>query len=136
MYLIDTDVLSELRKRQAEPRVLAWMQRQRTSDLFLSVVTVGEIERGIRLRQASDPGFAGVLAAWLDTVLAVYGDRILAFDLSAARRWGVLSAALGNREPDVMIAATALEHGLIIVTRNVAHFQPTGVPLLNPFLAG
>jgi predicted nucleic acid-binding protein len=135
MFLIDTDVLSELRKRQGNPRVRAWVQRQRTGDLFLSVVSIGEIERGIRLRQAGDPQFANVLAAWLDSVLAIYGDRILAFDLGAARRWGVMSAVLGNQNPDVIIAATAMEHGLTVVTRNAAHFKPAGVPVLDPFVA-
>ena len=133
MYLIDTDVLSEIRKRNANAGVLAWMKGRRTSDLFVSVVSVGEIERGISLRQAGDPQFAASLAAWLDSVLVTYADRVLAFDLRVARRWGVLSAMVGNHRPDVMIAATALEHGLTVLTRNVAHLAPTGVPVLNPF---
>ena len=68
----------------------------------------------------------------LDTVLAIYGERILPFDLSAARRWGLLSAALGNESADLMIAATALEHGLTVVTRNVADFAPAHVPYYQP----
>jgi toxin FitB len=66
--------------------------------------------------------------------LALYGERILPFDLQTARRWGALSAALGNRSADLMIAATALEHGLTVVTRNVSDFEPTGVPVLDPFI--
>ncbi|MBK8909249.1 MAG: type II toxin-antitoxin system VapC family toxin [Rhodospirillales bacterium] len=133
MYLVDTVVLSELRKRQRDPGVVAWIERQRTGDLFVSVVSIGEIERGIALQRSKDPDFADALASWLDTVLAVYSDRILPFDLQAARRWGRLSAAIGNDSADLMIAATALEHGLTVVTRNVADFAPTAVPTLNPF---
>jgi toxin FitB len=132
MFLIDTVTISDLRRRQRDAGVVAWFGRQRTTDLFVSVVSIGEIERGIAQQRATDPVFAGSLAAWLDRVLALYGERVLPFDLQAARRWGVLSAALGN-ESDLMIAATALEHGLTVVTRNVSDFEPTGVPILNPF---
>lgn len=133
MLLIDTDVLSALSKRQRNPNVEAWLSRQRASDLFLSVVTIGEIERGIALQRRQNPDFAATLAAWLDQVLAAYGDRILPFDLAAARRWGELSAALGSDGADLQIAATALEHGLTVVTRNVSDFEPTGVAVLDPF---
>ena len=133
MYLIDTVVLSELRKPQRDARLAAWVARQRTTDLFVSVVTIGEIERGIARQRATDPDFAAALAAWLDRVLALYGERVLPFDLQIARRWGQLSAALGNDSADLMISATALEHGLTVVTRNVSDFEPTGVATLNPF---
>lgn len=133
MFLLDTVVLSELRKQHADRSVVAWMERQRPTDVFLSVITIGEIERGIALRQASSPGFAQALAVWLDRVLSLYGGRILPFDVSAARRWGALSAALGSQSPDLQIAATALERGLTVVTRNTAHFRPTGVATLDPF---
>ncbi len=133
MYLIDTVALSELRRRQRDPAVVAWFERLRTSDLFLSVISIGEIERGIARQRATDPGFAGALAAWLDRVLALYAERVLPFDLATARRWGVLSAALGNDSADLMIAATALEHGLTVVTRNTSDFEPTGVDVLDPF---
>ena len=101
--------------------------------MYLSVVSIGEVERGIVRRQRHDPAFARVLAAWLDSVLVLYGERILAVDLSTARRWGRLSGALGHEGADLLIAATALEHGLTVVTRNARHFEPTGVPVLNPF---
>lgn len=133
MFLIDTDVLSALGKRQRDPNVEAWFVRQRSADLFLSVVTIGEIERGIALQQPRDPGFAATLAQWLDQMLATFGDRILPFDLAAARRWGALSAELGNDSADLQIAATALEHGLTVVTRNVSDFARAGVPTLDPF---
>jgi predicted nucleic acid-binding protein len=132
MFLIDTVTLSELRRRQRDPVLVAWFARQRTTDLFLSVISIGEIERGIARQRTTDPGFAGALAVWLDRVLALYGERILSFELRAARRWGALSAALGNDSADLMIAATALEHGLTVVTRNVSDFEPTGVAVLDP----
>ena len=133
MYLIDTVVLSELRKVERDPGVVAWFEHQRTTDLFVSVISIGEIERGIARQHSTDPGFAAALAAWLDRVLALYGERILPFDLKTARRWGQLSAAIGNDSADLMIAGTALEHGLTMVTQNVSDFEPTSVPVLNPF---
>jgi hypothetical protein len=133
MFLIDTVTLSELRRRQRDPKVVRWFERQRTADLFLSVVSIGEIERGIARQRAIDPDFAEALAAWLDRVVTLYGERIVAFDLRAARRWGVLSAAHGNDSADLMIAATALENGFTVVTRNVSDFEPTGVAVLDPF---
>jgi predicted nucleic acid-binding protein len=133
MFLVDTVTLSELRRRQRDPMVVAWFERQRTTDLFLSVISIGEIERGIARQRASDPAFADVLAVWLDRVLTLYGERVVPFDLRTARRWGALSADLGNDSADLMIAATALEHGLTVVTRNVSDFEPTGVAVLDPF---
>ena len=133
MYLLDTDVLSAFRKRDRNPGLLAWVSAQRMSDLHISVVSVGEIERGITRQQRHDPEFALTLAAWLDDVLAVYAERILPVDLPVAKRWGRLCAVLGHQNDDLIIAATALEHGLTVVTRNVRHFEPTGVPVLNPF---
>jgi predicted nucleic acid-binding protein len=133
MLLIDTDVLSALNKRRRSREVETWFSRQRDTDLFLSVVSIGEIERGISLQRRDNPNFALALAAWLDQVLATYSDRILPFDLAAARRWGQLSAKLGHHGADLQIAATALEHGFSVVTRNVGHFAPTGVSVVNPF---
>jgi toxin FitB len=133
MFLIDTVTLSELRRRERDPGVVKWFERQRTADLFLSVVSIGEIERGIARQRAIDLGFAGALAEWLDRVLTLYGERVVPFDLRTARRWGALSATFGNDSADLMIAATALENGFTVVTRNVSDFEPTGVNVLNPF---
>ena len=126
MFLIDTDVLSALRRPDRSPRIVRWMAGR--------VVSVGEIERGVVRKKRSDPAFARVLAAWLDSVIALYGARILAVDLSTARRWGRLSGAIGHESPDLLIAATAIEHGLTVVTCNIRHFEPTGVPVLDPLL--
>ena len=133
MFLLDTDVLSALRRRDRNPELVRWLDTQRTIDLYLSVVTVGEIEKGITQQQQHDPSFAQDLALWLDRVMAWYGDRILPIDAATARRWGQLSATLGHSGADLLIAATALEHGLTVLTRNVRHFAPTGVPVINPF---
>jgi predicted nucleic acid-binding protein len=132
MFLLDTDVLSALRRRERNPQTVRWVQGQRTTDLYISVVTVGEIERGITQQQQRNPIFARDLGLWLDRVLGWYGDRILPVDVALARRWGQLSATVGHDGADLLIAATALEHGLTVVTRNMRHFEPTGVAVLNP----
>lgn len=133
MFLLDTDVLSALRKRQRNPNLVGWVSRQRSSDLYLSVVSVGEIERGIAQQQKKNAEFASELATWLDRLLALYGERVLSVDVSTSRRWGQLSAAVGHDGTDLLIAAAALEHGLTVVTGNTRHYQPTGVPLIDPF---
>ena len=132
MFILDTDVLSALRRRERSPAAVQWVESQRTTDMYVSVVTVGEIERGITQQRRRNPGFADELAAWLDRVLSWYQDRVLPVDIATARRWGQLSAGLGHNGADLLIAATALEHGLTVITRNVRHFEPTGVPTLNP----
>ena len=131
MYLLDTDVLSALRRRDRNPAIVRWIEEQRTADLHISVATVGEIERGIEQQLRHNPNFARDLSIWLDRMLDWYGDRILPVDVATARRWGQLSAALGHESADILIAATALEHGLTVATRNVRHFEPTGVPVVD-----
>lgn len=125
MFLIDTVLLSELRRRQRDPGVVAWVSRQRPDVCFLSVVSIGEIERCIARKRTSDASFAQQLAAWLDQLLPV--------DVGVARRWGLLSAEIGHDGADLLIAATALERGLTVVTRNLRHFEPTGVAIINPW---
>lgn len=135
MFLLDTVVLSELRARpkQRNRNVVRWIGMVAPQEVFLSVVTIGEVERGIERQRQLDPLFAGQLADWLEATLRAYGDRILAVDVAVARRWGRLSQRLGNKGLDLAIAATALEHGLTVATRNVSDFLPTGVAVLNPF---
>jgi len=133
MFLVGTDVLSALAKRRRPANVEIWIAQQRTADLFVSVISIGEIERGIALQRRMDQSFASLLTNWLDQILNIYGDRVLPFDLASARRWGQLSATLGHHGADLQIAATALEHGLTVATRNVSHFELTGVSIFNPF---
>jgi predicted nucleic acid-binding protein len=134
MYLLDTVVLSELRRKERRRSVVFWIQSVSPADLFLSAVTVGEIELGIERQRTVNPPFAEDLAIWLETIIRAYGEHILPLDVNVARRWGRLGALLGNKGLDLAIAATALEYGLIVVTRNVSDFEPTGVAVLDPFV--
>ena len=136
MYLLDTNVVSALRRPDRHPAPIIGLQVRRPSDVYISVGTFAEIERGVTQQVTRDPNFARELAAWLERTLAAFADRLLRVYVPTARRWGRLSAALGHNHIDLLIAATALEHGLTVVTRNVRHFQPTGVPVLNPFIPG
>lgn len=133
MYLLDTVVVSELRKRRPARAVIDWLSARREDELFLSVVTLGEIQRGIAAKRDSDPVFADELARWLESLLRLYGDRILPMTGRIALLWGELSWRAGHGGADLVIAATALEHGLTVATRNVRHFAPLGVAVYNPF---
>ncbi|MFN9944797.1 MAG: type II toxin-antitoxin system VapC family toxin, partial [bacterium] len=113
--------------------MVAWVSRQRPEDCFLSVVSIGEIERGIARKRASDSDVAQRLAGWLDQLLRLYCDRLLPVDVGVARRWGLLSTEIGHAGADLLIAATALERGLTVVTRNLWHFAPTSVAIINPW---
>ncbi len=133
MYLLDTDIVSELRRPRRDDIVVAWIEPITPNDLFISTVTAFEIEFGIEQQRRDDPPFARDLEAWLDMTLRLYGDRILPLTVSIARRWGQLAVLIGNKNLDGAIAATALEHGLTVVTRNVSHYERTGVAVVNPF---
>ncbi|MEK7737195.1 MAG: type II toxin-antitoxin system VapC family toxin [Pseudomonadota bacterium] len=133
MFLLDTVILSELRKKRPNAGVVRWISKQQDDQLHLSVVTLGEIEREIEKRRKADAEFADTLAAWLESLIRIYADRILPVTPSVARRWGCLSAQLGHEGADLLIAATALTYGLTVVTRNVSDFEPTGVNVINPF---
>ncbi|MFA7241175.1 MAG: type II toxin-antitoxin system VapC family toxin [Sulfuricellaceae bacterium] len=133
MILLDTVILSEMRKRQPSPDVMRWLTSFRDSDLFLSVVSLGELERCIEKKRQVDPAFAELLTLWVEDLLRLYGDRVLPVTPAVSRCWGILSARLGNDGADLLIAATALTHGLQVATRNIRHFSPTGVGVINPF---
>jgi hypothetical protein len=133
MWLLDTMVISELRKQSPDPYVVAWLADKSEKILFLSVVTVSEIQRGIVRQQVKDAVFAERLKKWLDVLVRNYGDRILPVTADIARQWGSISAQIGHDGADVIIAATALHHGLTVATRNERHFAPLGVPVINPF---
>jgi predicted nucleic acid-binding protein len=137
VYLIDTNVVSEARKgARANPGVASFLREvaERDEALYLSVVTIGELRRGIELiRHRGDESQAVLLEGWLHTVLRDYEDQILAFDADAAQVWGRLRVPHPEHELDKQIAATALVHDLTVVTRNVRHFHGGGVRTLNPF---
>ena len=131
--ILDTDVISALRRPDRAPAVVRWLGRQDEDSLCLSAITIGEIARGIELQRPRNPAFAGDLGAWLDRTLQLFADRILPFGAEEARVWGGLSARLGHAGADLQIAATALVRDAVVVTRNTADFAPTGVRLENPF---
>jgi toxin FitB len=132
-FLLDTVVLSELRKTRPAGKVVRWIKAQKAQSLFVSVISVGEIERGIDRIRKTDAAFAAELELWLEALLRLYEDHVLPVSADAARLWGRLSARLGNDSVDLLIAATAMTHGLTVVTRNVRHFVPTGVAVIDPF---
>lgn len=133
-YLVDTNVVSELRKgERADPLVIDWFRQRRPQDVFLSVLTVGELRRGVRRIQRRDSRAARVLEAWLDGILNRFRDRVLDVDLAVAERWGRLGVPDPLPDVDGLIAATALVHDLVVVTRNVKHIAPTGARHFNPF---
>lgn len=133
MYILDTNVISAVRRPDRAPQVAAWLRGRAEQDLFLSVITLGEIERGIQQQEARDPAFARDLRGWLDRTTRLFADRLLPFGAEEARIWGRLSASLGHPGADLMIAATALRHGAVVVTGNVSDFAPTRVAVENPF---
>jgi predicted nucleic acid-binding protein len=138
MYLLDTNVVSELRKvrlGKAEKNVAAWADSVEASNLYLSVVTVQELEIGVLLAERRDPAQGALLRTWLNThVLPAFNGRILAVDVAVAQRSARLHVPDPRPVRDGLIAATALVHGMTVVTRNVADFEPTGAAVLNPWV--
>jgi hypothetical protein len=135
MFLLDTNIVSELRSRKsANPGVLAWASEHELNRQFLSVVTLLELELGIFLKERKDAAQGEVLRTWLSNmVLPRFSDRILDIDRTVALRCAALHVPDPLPERDAMIAATALVHGMTLVTRNVRDFETTGVRLLNPW---
>ncbi|MBR0845939.1 MULTISPECIES: type II toxin-antitoxin system VapC family toxin [Bradyrhizobium] len=135
MFLLDTNVISELRRPdKAHRNVVAWANAIPAANFFISAISILEIELGARLIERKDAAQGALLRNWIDNhILARFEGRILAIDTAVARRCAQLHVPNPRAERDALIAATALVHGLTIVTRNVGDFEPTGVPLLNPW---
>ena len=137
MYVLDTNVVSELRKAgfgKADANVAAWSRDVAAGSLFLSAISVMELEIGVRLMERRDERQGRALRAWLEgRVIPVFQDRILAIDTVVARRCATLHVPDRRSDRDALIAATALVHGMTVVTRNVADFADTGVVIINPW---
>jgi toxin FitB len=138
MYLLDTNVVSELRRAKtgkADRNVLSWAKSVPAGRMFLSVVTVLELEIGILLSERRDSHQGALLRSWMEEhVLPAFDGRILAIDTAVAQRCAVLHVPDPRSDRDALIAATALVHGMTVVTRNVADFEETGVAVVNPWL--
>ena len=135
MFLLDTNVVSELRKPKPHGAVVAWLSAQNTSQLFISAMTAGEIQRGIEITREQDAQKAASLESWLERVLA--SDQVLPLDAPVCRAWARLMHGRSDTlAEDAFIAATAVVHRLTVVTRNVRDFKALGVVCLNPFNTG
>jgi len=139
MYLLDTNIVSELRKAKAgkaDGNVTAWAESVSATSMFLSAISILELETGILLIERRDPTQGAVLRTWLDGhVLPAFDGRILAVDIVVAQRCAKLNVPDPRPHRDALIAATALVHGMIVVTRNVAVFESSGTEIFNPWLA-
>ena len=133
-YLLDTNVLSELRKGpRCNTHVAVWFAPVPDDEMYLSVLVIGEIRRGIERLRSRDPQAAASLAGWLTQVITGHRDRILAVDHVVAEEWGRMTAVRPLSTVDSLLAATAKVHGLTLVTRNVTDIAATGIVYLNPF---
>lgn len=134
MYLLDTNVVSELRKPRPHGGVVAWVRATPDAHLHISAVTIGEVQAGIELTREQDAAKAAQIEAWLDQLASAY--EVLPMDASVFRAWARLMHRRSDTlYEDAMIAATAVVHGLTVVTRNTRDFAPFGVPVLDPFLS-
>jgi len=137
MFILDTNVVSELRKAKtgkADRNVLAWASSVSSGSLFLSAITVLELETGVLLKERSDPVQGGLLRTWLDVhVLPAFQGRVLPVDTAVALRCAKLHIPDRRSERDALFAATAMVHGMTVVTRNTADFMPSGVMMINPW---
>jgi len=132
-YLLDTNILSETRKKQASDRVMSFLSAAEPSALFISVLSLGELRKGVALKIRSDADAAKRLGAWVDGLEYSFGERILGVDAAIARQWGELSAQRSRPVVDTLLAATALVHKLTLVTRNISDVHDLGVKVLDPW---
>jgi predicted nucleic acid-binding protein len=132
-YLLDTNLISETRKLRADAGVMAFLTAADSAGLFLSVLTLGELRKGVEAKRRNDAATAARLEAWVDDIETIFADRVLPLDVAAARLWGELSAGRSLPVIDTLIAATAITRGLTLVTRNTRDVAATGVPLVDPW---
>jgi toxin FitB len=132
-YLLDTNVLSETRKKRPDGRVLAFLSNVTPTALYLSCLSVGELKKGVALKMKSDPSAAKAIAGWVDGLEINFADRILNVDTASAKLWGEWSAQRPRPVVDTLLAATAVVHNLVLVTRNENDIQDLPVKVLNPW---
>ncbi len=132
-YLLDTNVVSEVGRPQPEPKVIAWLGPIDPDSLFLSVLTLGELTKGVLQLERRNPGAGAPLRAWLDLLRSDYQGRILGIDGVIAETWGRLAAIRPRPVVDGLLAATAIVHELTLVTRNARDFEGTGVAIHDPW---
>jgi predicted nucleic acid-binding protein len=132
-YLLDTNVISETRRTEPDRRVLRFLDRAPSASLYLSVLTLGEVRKGVVLLIPTEPEAARRLANWLDGLEYSFSEHIMPVDAGSARIWGELSGQRTRPVIDTVLAATALHHDMTMVTRNTSHFADTGVKLLDPW---
>jgi predicted nucleic acid-binding protein len=135
-YLLDTNLISETRKIRADAGVIAFLAAADAAGLFLSVLTLGELRKGVEAKRRADPTAADRLGAWVDSIETTFADRVLPIDAPTARLWGELSAGRTLPVIDTLIAATAITRGFTLVTRNTRDVAGTGVPALDPWQGG
>lgn len=132
-YLLDTNVVSELVRPRADEHVVAWLRGLRTHQIYLSVLTIGEIRTGVQRLVPRDAARAAALETWVHGLEETYGDRILPVTLEIAQRCPAVHAARPLPVVNSLLAATALAHGLTVATRNTKDFVDSGAPVVNPF---
>jgi toxin FitB len=133
-YLLDTNVLSETRRKQADERVIAFLSAAEPSALYISVLTLGELRKGVVRKSQSDPDAAKRIGSWVEGLELSFADRILGIDSATAKLWGELSAQRPRPVVDTLLAATAVVHELTFVTRNVNDVKDIQVKVLDPWL--
>ncbi len=134
-YLLDTNVVSETRRIRADERVVAFLTSVDAAKLFISVLTLGELRRGVEIKRRGDPDAATRIGAWVDGIESTFADRILPIDTPVARLWGELSADRKHPVVDTLIAATALAWDLTLVTRNVGDLAGINISIIDPWQA-
>ncbi len=133
-YLLDSNVLSESRKKLPEARVVGFLSTAEPAALYISVLTLGELRKGVALKGRSDPASARLLSSWVDGLEFSFSDRIVGIDAATAKLWGEISAERPRAVIDTLIAATAITQGMTLVTRNTGDVEDLDMQLLNPWL--
>jgi hypothetical protein len=134
-FLLDTNVISETRRKRPDPRALSWLRRADPAALHISVLTLGEISKGVAKHSRHDKAQAAALRRWLDAIRMVHAERIVPIDAEIAETWGRLAAKRPLPVVDGLLAATALVRGMTLVTRNIADVADTGVTVVDPWSA-